>query len=67
MNLSKIEPETEWDSLESVIFTLTMCFNSVDIEKLRGDEFHCRISIQKLGQRASPSIDVNHFDCLLKG
>ena len=58
-------------------FCLKDVFQSIDIEKQRGDEFHHRlkemnhwqleISIQKLGHRAFPSITVKHFDRLLKG
>ena len=53
-------------------------FPPVDIEELRGLEFHCKVQenesveqleleLQRLGRKAFPSTDGKDFDCLLKG
>ena len=64
---------------ESAVTALKRSFRPVDIEELRGLEFHQRtqgametieklgISIQQLGRKAFPTITGKEFDHLLKG
>ena len=71
-------PETERDTMAHAVAALKQRFRPVDIEELRGLEFHRHmqgtetikqlgITIQRLGRKAFPSTTGKEFDRLLKG
>ena len=71
-------PELDRASLDRAVTALKKRFKPVDIEELRGLEFHHHmqgsdtikqmgITIQRLGRKAFPSIVGKEFDRLLKG
>ena len=71
-------PETERDTMAHAVVALKQRFRPVDIEELRGLEFHRHmqgtetikqlgITIQRLGRKAFPSTAGKEFDRLLKG
>ena len=71
-------PESDRASLDRAIAALKKRFKPVDIEELRGLEFHHHmqgsqtikqmgITIQRLGRKAFPSIVGKEFDRLLTG
>ena len=70
-----VEDKASYSRVKDALKTL---FRSVDIEELRGMEFHRLVQtsesveklgmeIQQLGHRAFPSVTGNDLDCLLKG
>ena len=69
---------TDQNNYKKIIDTLRSRFKAVDIEELRGMEFHHRVQkdesiealgleLQALGRKAFPSIQGKEFDRLLKG
>ncbi len=71
-------PEEEKAKYESVVAALRKRFRSLDIEELRGLEFHqviqdkqsvetLGVELQRLGRKAFPMSGHNEFDRMLKG
>ena len=71
-------PDTDQNRYQKVVDALRVRFKAVDIEELRGMEFHHRVQkdetiedlgleLQALGRKAFPSIQGREFDRLLKG
>ena len=71
-------PEEEKSSYSSVVVALQKRFRSLDIEELRGLEFHqlmqekqsveaLGMELQKLGRKAFPTSSMKEFDRIVKG
>ena len=71
-------PGKEKDTYEKLVIALQKRFRSLDIEELRGLEFHqlmqegrsveeLGVELQKLGRKAFPASSTKEFDRILKG
>lgn len=78
LQVFRMLPESERKSYDETIKALKKRFRPVDIEELRGLEFHTRvqgdesieklgIDIQKLGHKAFPTMKGKEFDRIVKG
>ena len=81
LDVFRMLPEGECETIHSAIFALKKRFMPADIEELRGLEFYHHaqgenesveqlgLSIQQLGRKAFPTCTITgkHFDRLLKG
>ena len=78
LQVFRMLPEAERKSYDEAIKALKKRFCPVDIEELRGLEFHTRvqgdesieqlgIDIQKLGHKAFPTMKGKEFDRIIKG
>ena len=71
-------PTEEKTSYDKVVLALKKRFSSIDIEELRGLEFHqlmqakqsveeLGVELQKLGRKAFPTSEAKEFDRIIKG
>ena len=77
-HMVRMLPEEEKSSYSSVVVALQKRFRSLDIEELRGLEFHqlmqekqsveaLGMELQKLGRKAFPTSSMKEFDRIVKG